>query len=145
MCKKSKSCSKLQVEETNIIQRKTMFTLTYVQFVKEKGPKLNASIKFILVHKKKRWQYEIKTMWHCWYYSFWNSDSSFSTLIVRLYMIYIVTRTKKKNENWWIMTVINIKICMGRRRSLGAFGSQLLNDIHCIEKVPLSARYLPFC
>lgn len=38
-----------------------MFTLTYVQFVKEKGPKLNASIKFILIHKK-RWQYEIKTM-----------------------------------------------------------------------------------
>lgn len=42
------------------MQRK-MFTLTYVQFVKEKDPTFNASIKFILIHKK-WWQYEIKTM-----------------------------------------------------------------------------------
>lgn len=76
-----------------------MLTLTYVQFVKEKGPKLNASIKFILIHKKKKtvaiWNQDDVTLLKLF---FWNADSSFSTLIVRLYMIYIVTRTKKKKK-----------------------------------------------
>ena len=84
-----------------------------------------------------------QTMWHCQnvilsFFFFFYVDSSFSTLIVGLKMIYIVTHTKKWNRR--IMRVSNIKISTRSRGHLDH--SYLRCTLHVIKKYRLSVSHL---